>query len=179
MSYQGEASALSCEICGHGFFFSPIWKSALPVHADLEIGVPVSIRLDVLAIADMFSAMSRIAADSSVFYAIADPTRRAILDLLKADAACTVMAMLTRLERRFKGLSQSAFSQHLAVLRRAKLVTVRKQGRMRVYSLRAKPLAEIADWVTEYDRFWTDHLGRLGKYLDAQDARPKSRSRKP
>ena len=114
--------------------------------------------------------MGRIAAASSVFHAIADPTRRAILDLLRQEAdesRRTVLAMLHRLARLCGGLTQSAFSQHLKVLLSAGLVTAEKRGRLRIYALRPKPLEEVADWITAYDAFWTDKLDNLGRYLQA------------
>ncbi len=116
--------------------------------------------------------MGRIAADTSVFHAIADPTRRAILDVLKEDAQ-TVMVMLDRLRGTFSGLSQSACSQHLAVLRRAGLVSVRKSGRMRTYAIQPEPLVEVADWISEYDKFWTGKLDNLRQYLDKHGAKPR------
>ncbi|MEX2219818.1 MAG: metalloregulator ArsR/SmtB family transcription factor [Phycisphaerales bacterium] len=113
--------------------------------------------------------MSRIPADASVFHAIADPTRRAILDLLR-EGEKTVSAMLDAVAKAFR-ITQSGFSQHLAVLRRAGLVLVEKRGRMRVYSLRADPLNEVSQWIGAYDRFWTDRLDKLGTYLDRRHGR--------
>lgn len=125
--------------------------------------------------------MGRISADSSVFHAVADPMRRAILDLLRDKAAATedqrtVMTMLDRMRGSFKRLSQSGFSQHLAVLRRAGLVTVRTKGRLRIYALRAAPLEELADWVTTYDRFWSQRLQDLHRYLDSHASAPTPKS---
>ncbi|MBX3380998.1 MAG: winged helix-turn-helix transcriptional regulator [Phycisphaeraceae bacterium] len=116
--------------------------------------------------------MGRIAADTSAFYAIADPTRRAILDLLREEAGAddarrTVLVILERLAASIVGLSQSSLSQHLAVLLRAGLVTARKEGRTRVYSLRANPLSEVADWIGPYDRFWGAKLDNLHKFLES------------
>ncbi len=102
------------------------------------------------------------APDNSVFHAIADPTRRALLDLLGEG------------ERSVKGLAapfamtRPAVSQHLRVLRRAGLVTERKVGRERHYRLRAAPLREVRDWVGQYERFWRDRLGALSEYLDEE-----------
>jgi len=109
--------------------------------------------------------MSSGAAQRTVFDAIADPTRRAILDLLR-EGDQTVLAMLDRVCKRLFFVSQSAFSQHLAVLRGAGLVTSRKAGRTRIYSLRAKRLGEVADWLSEYDVFWTQRFDQLGKHLE-------------
>ncbi len=114
--------------------------------------------------------MSRVAADASVFHAIADPTRRAILDLLR-EGERTVSEMMSALLRGARRVTQSAFSQHLAVLRRAGLVASEKKGRHRVYSFRADPLTEVADWIVAYDRFWTDKLDNLGRHLDARSRR--------
>lgn len=142
--------------------------------------------------------MGRIPADQSVFHAIADPTRRAILDLLR-DGEMTVTALMDGVSPRGKApgtipsrtrrrpgaarshkrpprmpaISQSAFSQHLAVLRRAGLVAARKSGRQRVYAFTPTPLREVMDWITTYDRFWTDRLDRLGRYLDAHAGQPR------
>ncbi len=82
--------------------------------------------------------------------------------------------MLKRLGAASSRLTQSGFSQHLKVLLNAGLVTVRKQGRMRVYSLRPRPLTELADWVAQYDIFWSDKLDNLGRYLDARHGKNKA-----
>ena len=131
--------------------------------------------------------MGRIAAAASVFHAIADPTRRAILDLLREErvrtengvadeSRCTVLAMLDRLRQVVGGITQSGFSQHLRVLLDAGLVTVAKRGRMRVYTIRPRPLEEIADWIAEYDAFWTARLDKLGDYLDTNHASKRTKS---
>jgi DNA-binding transcriptional ArsR family regulator len=105
--------------------------------------------------------MGRAAADASVFHAIADPTRRAVLEMLR-EGDRTVTALLDGLKR----VTQSALSQHLAVLRQVGLVLARKEGRTRVYSIRAEPLQQVNDWVAEFDRFWSGKLDELGRYLD-------------
>lgn len=113
--------------------------------------------------------MSRITADASVFHAIADPTRRAILQLLiEGERAVSVLLDSVR-------TSQSALSQHLAVLRRARLVRCRKEGRQRLYRVEPAPLREVVDWVGHFDRFWTTRLDRLGRYLDAAARRSAAR----
>jgi len=108
--------------------------------------------------------VSRPSADASVFHAIADPTRRAILDRLR-DGELAASELLTPFR-----ISQPALSQHLAVLRRAGLVRQRKSGRRRLYSVEPAPLREIADWIALYDRFWTEKLENLGRYLTRQRA---------
>ena len=104
--------------------------------------------------------MSRIAADTDVFYAIADPTRRRILDLLAKEGA-PVKKLLPMFE-----MSQPAISQHLRVLRDVGLVAERRAGRERIYSVVAAELETVAEWAMQYERFWTKRLDRLGNYLD-------------
>jgi DNA-binding transcriptional ArsR family regulator len=103
--------------------------------------------------------MSRSTA-ADVFHAIADPTRRQILDAL-AEGAQPVNRLLPLFQ-----MSQPAVSQHLRVLREVGLVTEHRAGRQRIYSLSAEGLAEVARWVTQYERFWNRRLDRLAEYLD-------------
>jgi len=106
----------------------------------------------------------RPAAFADVFRAVADPTRRDVLDLLRAsDHTALELAAPFR-------LSQPAVSQHLRVLREAGLVRVRKSGRQRVYRLDATPLRELYDWAGHFSRFWPAKLRALGDYLEAMEA---------
>lgn len=97
----------------------------------------------------------------AVFKAIADPTRRAILEGL-AEGEQPATAFLDQF-----AISQPALSQHLKVLRAAGLVDVRRDGRRRLYRLRAEPLRLVHDWAAHFERFWNDRLDRLGAWLDA------------
>jgi DNA-binding transcriptional ArsR family regulator len=63
-------------------------------------------------------------------------------------------------------MSLPAVSQHLAVLRSAGLVKVRKAGRQRMYRIEAQPLRAVADWVGTYEKFWGGKLASLGEYLE-------------
>lgn len=96
---------------------------------------------------------------SDVFYAVADPTRRALLDLL-AHGEEPVHSLAERF-----AMSRPAISQHLAILLQTRLVRARRVGRQRLYRLDAKPLQEIHGWVALYEHFWKEKLGRLGEYL--------------
>jgi DNA-binding transcriptional ArsR family regulator len=98
--------------------------------------------------------------DGNIFRAVADSTRRAILDLL-AEGDLPMMALAGS----FK-MTLPAVSQHLRVLRQAGLVTERRSGRQRIYTLQAEPLREIADWIGYYERFWNTNLKRLRDHLD-------------
>ncbi|HEV7217023.1 MAG TPA: metalloregulator ArsR/SmtB family transcription factor [Chloroflexota bacterium] len=100
------------------------------------------------------------ASPGDVFQAIADPTRRGLLEMVAGG------------ERPVKALAESfqmtrpAVSQHLRVLRDAGLVTERRVGRERRYRLRAGPLREVRDWVRQYDKFWQERLAALGEHLE-------------
>ena len=91
---------------------------------------------------------------------IADPTRRAILDRLRAGAA-----NVNELAADFS-TTRPAISKHLRVLQSARVVTVEKVGRERMYSLRPAPLREAANWLESYRVFWQRNLDSLKKYLE-------------
>ena len=63
-------------------------------------------------------------------------------------------------------ISRPAVSQHLRILRDAGLVSVRREGREQIYSLRATSIREVYDWAEHYQRFWPDRLSALGEHLD-------------
>jgi DNA-binding transcriptional ArsR family regulator len=118
--------------------------------------------------------MARPAATEDVFRAIADATRRRLLDGLRGGEQ-----PVGALSAAF-AVSPSAVSQHLAVLREAGLVRERRAGRQRLYRIRATPLRAVADWIAHYERFWERKLDALGDYLDAEAAppsRPRRRTR--
>jgi DNA-binding transcriptional ArsR family regulator len=95
-----------------------------------------------------------------VFQAIAHPARRKILVLLKRGEKPA-----SELAKPFD-VSFPAISQHLKILRDAKLVSERREGRQRIYQLQAKPLREVEDWVEEFETYWTSRLDALSAQLD-------------
>lgn len=97
---------------------------------------------------------------ADVFRAIADPARRAILDLLAAGERAA------RLLHEPFSFSQPALSKHLRILRTAGLVRDRRVGRERIYRLVPERLREVHDWIGHYQSFWADRLDRLGNLLD-------------
>lgn len=99
-------------------------------------------------------------ANDDAFRAIADPTRRAVLDLLSEGER-----PVNDLVGRFR-MTQPAISQHLRVLRRAGLVAQRRAGRERLYRIRPMELKPVADWVGQYERFWKRKLRALGEFLE-------------
>ncbi len=104
--------------------------------------------------------MARPLQKSDVFHAIAHPSRRAILVLLKGGEKPA-----SELAEPF-GVSFGAISQHLRVLKDAELVEERRAGRQRIYQLRLQPLAEVASWVDEFERCFEERLDALSDYLD-------------
>jgi DNA-binding transcriptional ArsR family regulator len=102
--------------------------------------------------------MSRARADADLFRAVADPTRRAILDRLRAGPAA-VNALADSFAQ-----SRPAISKHLRVLRRARLVSSTSVGRERFYQLRAAPLQQLAGWLEGYRPFWPMGVGRLKRH---------------
>ncbi len=104
--------------------------------------------------------MSRRLANTDVFSALADPTRRKLLDLL-GDGEQTVNALADEFD-----VSLSAISQHLRLLREVGLVMSHRSGREQRYRLCAEPLKAVMEWVGRYERFWTSRLDALGDYLE-------------
>jgi DNA-binding transcriptional ArsR family regulator len=96
---------------------------------------------------------------STIFAALADPTRRAILARL-AEGEATV----NELAEPF-ALSLPTVSKHLKVLQRAGLVSQGRKAQWRPCRLEATPLHEVADWMEEYRRFWDESFDRLDDYL--------------
>jgi DNA-binding transcriptional ArsR family regulator len=90
-----------------------------------------------------------------VYLAIADPTRRRIIELL-ARAERTVGEITARF-----AVSISAISQHLTVLRQAGVVAMRRDGRTHRYRLRHEPLNEVARWVATHTTFWDGRMAAL------------------
>jgi DNA-binding transcriptional ArsR family regulator len=104
--------------------------------------------------------MHRQAAHSDVFSAVADPTRRAILDRLRRGPA-----PVNELASGFR-VSRPAISKHLRILRTARLVHERKDGRQRIYELEPARIQEVAKWAEEYRRFWQQSITSLKRHLE-------------
>ena len=94
----------------------------------------------------------------AVFSALADPTRRTILDLLREHERLTAGEIAAR----FPAMSRPAVSKHLRVLREADLVQAREQGRENHYTLDSRPLAEVQrEWLDRFTPHWEQSLRRL------------------
>jgi DNA-binding transcriptional ArsR family regulator len=106
---------------------------------------------------------SAAAAEDRIFQALADPSRRAILEsLMHREAA------VKELTARFD-ISQPAVSQHLATLKEAGLVNARREGRCVYYRVQPRGMKPLIDWIAHYRAFWTQHVHRLEELLEKMD----------
>jgi len=107
--------------------------------------------------------VTQLAARADAFGAIADPTRRAILDLLR----CRELAA-GELARHFP-VSRPAIARHVGVLRRAGLVRERRAATSRLYTLNPAALSEIDRWLAPYRLFWSARLMDLKTLVERED----------
>jgi DNA-binding transcriptional ArsR family regulator len=95
-----------------------------------------------------------------VFAALANPTRRDILDMLLGGER-TVVALAERFD-----MARPSVSEHLKVLRDCGLVAEDKHGRFRHYRVKHEPLQEISAWLSPHERYWRERLTALDEVLD-------------
>jgi DNA-binding transcriptional ArsR family regulator len=107
-------------------------------------------------------------AAEAAFSALADPTRRAVLDLLRRGSLPA-----GRIAQAFP-VSRPAISKHLRLLRRAHLVHERREGRRRLYQLNPEPLRAVDSWLSHYRMFWQMTLTDLKKFVETEHEREKS-----
>ncbi len=96
-----------------------------------------------------------------VFQAIADPTRRKIINLLAGESL-----NLNSIADKFD-VSRPAISKHIRILTECGLITIKQQGRERYCEAKLNKLNEVSDWVEQYRQFWTAKLDALENYLKA------------
>jgi DNA-binding transcriptional ArsR family regulator len=109
----------------------------------------------------------------ATFQALADPTRRAVLDLLRRGSQPA-----GQIAESFP-VSRPAISKHLRLLRRAHLVREHREGRHRVYQLNPEPLRAVDSWIEQYRSFWSSSLANLKAFVETEYARETQASRKP
>ena len=107
------------------------------------------------------------------FQALADPTRRAIVDRLSRGPA-SVSELARPLD-----ISLAAVVQHVQLLEASTLVRSEKRGRVRTCRIEPATLAAVQQWIAERRQFWERQLDQLGEVLAAQDREHKSTKRKP
>ena len=101
----------------------------------------------------------------AAFHALSDPTRRAVLDLLRSGSQPA-----GQIARAFP-VSRPAISKHLRLLRRAHLVQERREGRHRLYQLNPEPLRAVDSWLEQYRVFWQSSLTNLKAFVEAEYAK--------
>ena len=112
-----------------------------------------------MPISEYVLGMARAATTTDAWNAVAEPRRREILDVL-ARGERPVNDLVDAL-----GLSQPQVSKHLRVLREVGVVVVRDEGRQRLYRLNGRALKPIHDWVSNYQRFWSERFELLDDVL--------------
>jgi DNA-binding transcriptional ArsR family regulator len=100
----------------------------------------------------------------AAFAALADPTRRAVLDLLRRGSLPA-----GRIAKSFP-VSRPAISKHLGLLRRARLVRDERQGRNRFYRLNPAPLKAVDTWLNQYRVFWQMNLVGLKDFVETEES---------
>lgn len=108
----------------------------------------------------------------TIFSALADPTRRAMLDLLRQGSLPA-----GQIAQAFP-ISRPAISKHLRLLRRAHLVEERRAGRHRLYHLNPAPLKAVDSWLERYRKFWSANLASLKSFVESGSAEQVSNSRR-
>ncbi len=111
----------------------------------------------------MFSLVKAVSPDP-VFRALADPTRRAIFQQLARQGELTVHVLTSA-----AGVSQPAVSKHLSVLKRAKLVRHRREGRETHYRAQPEALEPMVNWLRDYGAFWRDRFDALETLLERME----------
>lgn len=106
-----------------------------------------------------------------VFQAIADPTRREIIQML-ARESLNLNAVADRFD-----ISRPAISKHIKILTECGLITIHPQGRERMCEAKLETLHEVSAWVAQYRKFWEDKLDSLEMYLADLQSKKKNNSR--
>jgi DNA-binding transcriptional ArsR family regulator len=107
-----------------------------------------------------------------IFGALADPTRRAVLDLL-----CGGRQPAGRIAASFN-VSRPAVTKHVRLLLRARLIREQREGRYRFYELNAEPLKAVDSWLNRYKVFWSASLVGLKNYVESEGAKGISASKR-
>jgi DNA-binding transcriptional ArsR family regulator len=102
----------------------------------------------------------------ATYRAVSDGTRRQIIDLLARRGPLRA----GDIAEQFGSISRPAVSRHIRVLREARLLRGETRGREHWLSLDTRPLKEVQDWVSYYEKFWTDQLDALAKLVEEDES---------
>ncbi len=100
---------------------------------------------------------------SDVFAAVADTTRRLILERLRTEGALSISALSDGLP-----MTRQAATKHLDILQEAGLIEKNMRGRERLHTLSGAPLREVSDWLAPYEAAWDERLARLRAHLEGE-----------
>ena len=111
---------------------------------------------------------------SDVFAAVADPTRRHLLERLRVEGPASIARLSEGLP-----MSRQAVTKHLGVLEAAGLIDKRPEGREMVHALSSDPLRQVSDWLAPYEGAWDERLDRLRAHLsdDPEPTEPDGEDR--
>lgn len=107
-----------------------------------------------------------------VFQAIADPTRREILNMV-ASQSLNINAVSGNFD-----VSRAAIYKHVKILTECGLIVIKQQGRERYCEARLQQLSKVSDWVEQYRKIWTSRLDNLEEYLKVVQTKKKSHGKK-
>jgi DNA-binding transcriptional ArsR family regulator len=107
-----------------------------------------------------------------VFQAIADPTRREIINMIAYQSL-----NLNSVAEKFD-ISRPAISKHIKILTECGLIEIKQQGRERFCEAKLQKLNEVSDWVEQYKKFWNERLDSLEEYLKELQSKKKKHHRK-
>lgn len=107
-----------------------------------------------------------------VFQAIADPTRREIINMV-ARQSLNLNAVADKFD-----ISRPAISKHIKILTECGLIVIKQQGRERYCEAKLNTLNQVSDWVEQYRQFWTAKLDSLEQYLDKLQSENKPTAKK-
>jgi DNA-binding transcriptional ArsR family regulator len=108
-----------------------------------------------------------------VFQAIADPTRRAIIDIV-ANRTLTLNAVAEKFD-----ISRPAISKHIKILTECGLIIMKQQGRERYCQADLKQLKQVVDWTEQFHAFWSQKLDALGAFLEKETSSPTRKKTSP
>lgn len=104
------------------------------------------------------------------FFALSDPTRRAIIGNLAAKGSCSVLELAEPFN-----MSLPAISKHLKLLENANLITRTREGRVHNLKLCGAPMLEANEWLAVYSKFWDTQLDSFERYLESQASNETSK----
>jgi DNA-binding transcriptional ArsR family regulator len=125
--------------------------------------------VDIFLYRNIIRVMARAATTLDVFNAVAEPRRREILDVLGDGRERAVNEVVEAV-----GMPQPSVSKHLSVLLKVGVVTVTRNGQMRMYRLNGSNLKPVHDWVKTFEQYWSHQLDRI-----KERAEQKMRDRNP